>query len=1247
MLFHDRLRISAQTLTLLLALGADALAAPKTVKENGGQANSNATYVENSAPGKSDVVKIDGSTKKVTLADAVTEWGAVDFSAGSIDGNKKLILSLTESIWTGGVIDGATLSTPGITIGAGAEKKLQGAGQLEIVAGGTASWTGDDLITGGGAEIKNSGTFTTNFSGKITKTSGENSKFTNSGGFVKNTAGTTIEIQATFDSKDPGSNVTVNGGTLRLTGGGESSKAVSLGNGAKLEISDTDYVFSGGALDATGTGSIDVTSAIATFGSTTGSANLTVSGSGTARVNGSHSTTGRLKLSAGKLDATTTSGAANVGGFDWTGGDVASVIVNSGDTTIAGTGPKKLYGGAKLNLSGSTNWSADSIGTGGAAEIINTGTFTTSFDGLMAHNQGGTRATFKNEGNFTKSNATSGTTEIQAAFENTAGGASVTVGAGTLKLSGGGRSSKAVTIGNGASLEIAATDFAFEGGAINGSTGKLKLSDKITTFSNATGGDAEVVVDGPNANAKFDGTHTGTGKLKLVQGTLSGAGDATFASVDWNGGTLSGKVKSTGSTTLSGGSKSLSGELTLGGNTAWDGSPINTSGTAKIKNESGRTFSVTADGLIAASGSARFANEGTLDKAGGTGVTDIHTAFDSTGTVSVGANKGTLRLSGGGKTSGNVGLGSGATLQVTANNYEFENVTHSGGGVIEVASSNATFRNATGSAKLAVSGGQAVFDASNSTAGELALLAGSVTSTNGGEATVGSLLWSGGSLNAKVKSNGNAVIGGGAKSISGGDLTLAGTTTWDGTTLATSNGAKLKNEATGTFNAADGAITHSAGTRGTFTNAGQFNKNSGTGSTVLDTLFENSGTVTVSSGKLKLSQGAANADNSRLEVAAGAELELNGDVTLTAKAELKGNGKARFLGLTLLANALIEIATFDFDGGTLTGSNRFNGLLNWNDGNWNSAGNTTIAQGAVLNLNKNSTHEFNGRSVVNEGTINWYAGNLRAGNGSIFTNEAVFNDLNGGTKTILAPGGFGGTFSFTNNGLYKKTTGGTTTMEVPFVNNGTMEIAAGSVVFAGTFTNNGSVLMRNGASAHFSAPLTFGPTHPLSGTGVIDAPHVTAEGLVSPGTSPGMLTVTGDLTLLSTSELLIDLASPIQGTGYDFMNVGGAANLGGSQIKLTLLNGFGASILSTDTFTVLTAGTNLSGVFANVASGQRLFMVDGVGSFQVNYGTGSTFAGNSVVLSNFSPVPEPSTYALIGIGAVLIGLHLRRRTHRS
>ena len=91
-------------------------------------------------------------------------------------------------------------------------------------------------------------------------------------------------------------------------------------------------------------------------------------------------------------------------------------------------------------------------------------------------------------------------------------------------------------------------------------------------------------------------------------------------------------------------------------------------------------------------------------------------------------------------------------------------------------------------------------------------------------------------------------------------------------------------------------------------------------------------------------------------------------------------------------------------------------------------------------------------------------------------------------------------------------------------------------------------------------------------------------------------------------------------------------------LAVTFTNNFAATVSSADTFTILAASLR-TGTFQNVPnSGTRLTTFDGAGSFQVN------FTSNTVTLSNFVAVPEPSTYALMGIGTVVvIGASLRRR----
>src|SRR5437899_9400283 len=74
------------------------------------------------------------------------------------------------------------------------------------------------------------------------------------------------------------------------------NKGVSVADDSTLQLGSTDFTFSGGALNTTGTGLIDLTSATTTFGGTTGNANLSVSGaSAVAKINRSHEHTSELQ----------------------------------------------------------------------------------------------------------------------------------------------------------------------------------------------------------------------------------------------------------------------------------------------------------------------------------------------------------------------------------------------------------------------------------------------------------------------------------------------------------------------------------------------------------------------------------------------------------------------------------------------------------------------------------------------------------------------------------------------------------------------------------------------------------------------------------------------------------------------------------------------------------------------------------------------------------------------------------------
>jgi hypothetical protein len=135
-------------------------------------------------------------------------------------------------------------------------------------------------------------------------------------------------------------------------------------------------------------------------------------------------------------------------------------------------------------------------------------------------------------------------------------------------------------------------------------------------------------------------------------------------------------------------------------------------------------------------------------------------------------------------------------------------------------------------------------------------------------------------------------------------------------------------------------------------------------------------------------------------------------------------------------------------------------------------------------------------------------------------------------------------------------------------------------------------------------------------------------GTLAPGLSAGRTTIDGNYTQQAGGTLDIEIGGATQSTQYDFVSSEGFASLNG-QLQLSLINGFvptGAQM-----FTILDTVGGIGGAFSNVASGQRLTTTDGNGSFQVNYGAGSAFDPNSVVLSAFMVVPLPGDYNHNGV----------------
>ena len=142
-----------------------------------------------------------------------------------------------------------------------------------------------------------------------------------------------------------------------------------------------------------------------------------------------------------------------------------------------------------------------------------------------------------------------------------------------------------------------------------------------------------------------------------------------------------------------------------------------------------------------------------------------------------------------------------------------------------------------------------------------------------------------------------------------------------------------------------------------------------------------------------------------------------------------------------------------------------------------------------------------------------------------------------------------------------------------------------------TSINSGSQAVINGQLTSPQVNVNIGGL--LMGSGLI-AGNVSNNGAVSPGNSPGTLTVTGSYTQGSTGTLIMEVASQ---TVFDRLLVGGSANLGGT--LQVLASGF--QFAYGQQFTMIEAGS-ISGQFAAITmtdpSNYRA-------RFLVNVGTGT------------------------------------------
>ena len=449
------------------------------------------------------------------------------------------------------------------------------------------------------------------------------------------------------------------------------------------------------------------------------------------------------------------------------------------------------------------------------------------------------------------------------------------------------------------------------------------------------------------------------------------------------------------------------------------------------------------------------------------------------------------------------------------------------------------------------------------------------------------------SLTGNVTQSGGAVIDAGSVSIGDGGTagTLSGNVT-DNATLA--------------FNRSD-AVTYA----GVVSGSGSLLKN-GTGTLTLSSLNTYGGNTSVTGGTLRL--GVTNA------LPATTQLNLTNSAILDV---LCNQTVAGFFGTSSVTSAL-QLA----NGVTFTVAMPVASTTTTFAGNVTGGGIFAVsgAGSDIVNLTG---------SVANTVTT-------QIGSGAIL--------LIGSGGTVTGPINNTGTLNFTSPGSQ--------TLSGVISGNGGLLVSAGTTVlsgnnpYSGPTTITGGKLVITGANTG-GGTITVGSGGTFAGTGSTTGPLVLNSGAtVSPGASPGTLSV-GATTFAGGANYTFEINNPggTAGTQWDLLSISGALT-----ITATAGNPFTVNLSSLDLsntaalVTGFSSANSYSWLFVTTTGGITGF---NAGAFQYNtslfqnsLGAGHFFVSNvgNDLLLNFTPVPEPSTYALLALGlGVIVVLSRRRR----
>ncbi len=557
-------------------------------------------------PGVDDDAIINiGSTVTVSSS---AEVGSLSLSNGTLTGAGDLTAGTIN--WESGTMSGSG-STTASTIA-----NFTGTAEITLLDrtfnnAGVATWTKTSYLSMNDEAIFNNqagATLTIQTSGSyVVRIQGT---FNNYGTITKSSSGNTT-FYVGFNNFASGI-VNIEAETLELlnTASSTISGAFDISSGASLRLSGTNNL--SGEVTFSGTGTVDIVSSVNVDGTYafTGSTNII---------------SGILSLGTGSTASTT---ILNMTGGTLTGaGDLTADTINWDSGTMSGSGSTtastiaNFTGTAEISLldrtfnnTGVATWTKTSYLSMNNSAIFNNqagATFTIQTSGsYVVRIQG----TFNNYGTITKSS--SGNTTFYVGFNNFASGI-VNIEAETLELLNTASStiSGEFDISSGASLRLSGTNN-LSGEVTFSGTGTVDIVSSVNVDGTYAFTDGTTIISG--ILSLGTGSTATTTILNMTGGTLTGAGDLTADTINWDSGTMSGSgvtnatsaVNFTGTAEIS----ILDRTFNNAGVATWTKtSYLSMNNSAIFNNQAGATFTIQTSGAYVVRNEGTFNNYGILN----------------------------------------------------------------------------------------------------------------------------------------------------------------------------------------------------------------------------------------------------------------------------------------------------------------------------------------------------------------------------------------------------------------------------------------------------------------------------------------------------------------------------------------------------------------------------------------------------------------------------------------------------------